>query len=150
MSMSDERSTHALIKGDYYAGASGPTIILILYSTEACVWLQGVFRDLAANDGPRVLTTEPRVQIANVDIIEMTSRPDGPMVALRRTDNGSEKSFIWSATVDGWLYQADLIQSFCDGGSGHHYLTDDKDDVATVEVSFGEQDVLDAARRHSL
>ncbi len=150
--MSDQRvqSSVPLIVGDYYAGAYGPTIILILRSTASCVWLQRVFRDLGDNNSPRVLTSEPQARIVNVDIIEMRCQPDGPVVALRHPDNGSEKSFAWYATPDGWRYQADLIQPFCDGGSGHQYLTDDKDDVALIEVSFGEHDVLDAAKRHSL
>jgi len=150
--MSDQsvQPSEPLIVGDYYASASGPAIILILRSTAGCVWLQQVFRDLADGSSPRVFTGEPQVRIANVDVIEMVCRSDGPMVTLRHPDNGAEKSFAWSATADGWRYQADLIQPFCDGGSGHQYLNDERDDVAVIEVSFGERDVLDAARRHSL
>lgn len=53
---------------------------------------------------------------------------------------------MWSATTEGWLYLGDLIQSFCDGGVGHHYLTEDEDDVALIELSYGEQDVLRIAK----
>lgn len=76
----------------------------------------------------------------------MVLRPDGPRVALRHRDDGAAKSFVWSATAEGWLYLADLIQSLCDGGIGHHYLTEDKDDVALIELSYGEQDVLRVAK----
>lgn len=139
-------SQSPLMTGDYYAGAYGPTIVLILHSTTACSWLQSVFRDLADCDGSHILTIDPKARIHNIDAIEMTCRSDGPKVAIRNPDD-NEKQFAWSATPQGWLYQADLIQPFCDGGSGHQYLTDDEDDVALIEVSFGEQDVLDAAKR---
>ncbi len=69
----------------------------------------------------------------------MTTRSAEPRVALKHR-NGSAKSFIWSATRDGWLYLADLTQPLCTDGTGHHYLTDDKGDDALIELSFGEHD----------
>jgi hypothetical protein len=134
-----------LLKGDYYSGACGPTIILIMSSPAAGVWLQQVFRELACREPARTLTAEPEVRIANLKDIEMIRRPDGPRVALRYRD-GEADSLVWSATEEGWLYLADLIQSLCDGGIGHHYLTEDKDDVALIELSSGEEDVLSVAR----
>jgi hypothetical protein len=135
-----------LLVGDFYAGAYGPTIILIIASPAACTWLQCVFRELGHGGSTRTLTAEPEVRIENLRAIEMVHRPDGPRVALRHRDNSGAKSFVWSATAEGWLYLADLIQSLCDGGVGHHYLTEDKDDVAIIELSSGEQDVLSVAK----
>ncbi len=86
------------------------------------------------------------MRFTNVEAVEMVCRSDGPRVTLRRGHDTTEKSFVWSATADGWLYLADLIQPLVDGGAGHQYLTDDKDDVALIELSSGEQDVLRAAR----
>jgi hypothetical protein len=40
----------------------------------------------------------------------------------------------------------DLVQALCEHGSGHQYLTDDEDDVALIELSLGEQGVLDSVR----
>jgi hypothetical protein len=65
---------------------------------------------------------------------------------LRRDDATVGKSFVWSATVEGWLYLAELIQPLADGVAGHQYLTEDDDDVAVVELSSGERDVLTASR----
>ncbi len=76
----------------------------------------------------------------------MTTRSAEPRVALKRRDSGSAKSFIWSATGDGWLYLADLTQPLCTDGVGHHYLTDDKNDDALIELSFGEHDSQKIAR----
>lgn len=135
-----------LLVGDLYDGAYGPTIILIASSAAACAWLQDVLRGLARGGPSRTLTAEPEVRFTNVKMIEMVCRLDGPRVTLRHGDGTDERAFVWSATADGWLYLADLIQSFVDGGAGHQYLTDDKDDVALIELSSGEQDVLRAAR----
>jgi hypothetical protein len=135
-----------LLVGDFYDGAYGPTIILIASSPAACAWLQDVFRELARGGSSCMLTAEPKVRLTNVEVIEMVCRQDGPRVALRSGDDTAEKSFVWSATADGWLYLADLIQPLADGGAGHQYLTDDKDDVALIELSSGEKDVLSAAR----
>lgn len=131
--------------GDFYIGAYGPTIILIMESPATGAWLQQLFRKLARGD-PATLTSEPGVQIANLQGIEMVCRTDGPRVTLQYHGDETVKSFVWSATTAGWLYLADLIQSLCDGGVGHHYLTEDKDDVALIELSSGEQDVLNVAR----
>ena len=136
-----------MLVGDFYDGSYGPTIILIVSSPAACVWLQDVFRGLAHDDPSRTLTAEQGVRFTNVEAIEMICRPDGPRVTLR---NGThERAFVWSATADGWLYLADLIQPLADGRAGHQYLTEDKDDVALIELSSGEQDVLNAARSAS-
>ncbi len=136
-----------MLVGDFYDGAYGPTIILIASSPAACVWLQDVFRELARGGLSRTLTAEPGVRFTNVEVIEMVCRPDGPRVTLGRGTD--ERAFVWSATADGWLYLADLVQPLVDGGAGHQYLTDDKDDVALIELSSGEQDVLNAARSAS-
>ena len=135
-----------LLAGDFYAGAYGPTIILIMSSPAAGAWLQGVFRELAHGGSARTLTAEPEVRIVNLGTIEMACRSGGPRVTLRHRYDVTDKSFVWSATAEGWLYLADLIQSLCDGGIGHQYLTEDRDDVALIELSSGEQDVLSVAR----
>jgi hypothetical protein len=118
-------------------------------SRAAGAWFQEILRELGDGGPPKMLTSDPKVHIAHLDDIEMTSRSSGPQVTLKQRDSDSE-SFVWSATREGGLYLADLTQPLCTEGGGHHYLTDDKEDDALIELSFGEQDVLDAARRHSL
>jgi|ERR1035438_5418751 hypothetical protein len=108
-------------------------------------------RCLEADDyshrGPaRVLTAEPEVRITNVQVMEMVCRSDGSRVTLRHRDDETDGSFVWSATTEGWLYLADPIQSLCDCGVGHHYLTEAKGDVVLIELSSGEHDVLCVAR----
>ena len=130
-----------LLTGEFYAGGYGPTILLIMRSPVAGVWLQRVFRELARGGATHTLTDDPEVRIANLQALEMVRRLDGPRIALGYRDGGGDRSFRWSATGEGWLYLADLIQSLCDGGTGHQYLTEDKDDVALIELSSGEPDI---------
>jgi hypothetical protein len=137
-----------LIRGDYYVGAYGPTILLVMMSSAACVWLQRLFRDMADRGGPRVFTSEPEICLENIGEITLVRRSSGPLVLIRElgTHADSRQSFEWSATDDGWLHLRDLVQALCEHGAGHQYLTDDKDDVALIELSFGEQGVLDSVR----
>jgi hypothetical protein len=133
-----------LIVGDFYAGAYGPTIILIARTVEACCWLQGVFRELAAGGSTRDLTAESEVRMASPQALQMVRLKDGPRVTLKRPD-GDAGGFVWAATADGWRHLADLVQPLCGGGAGHQYLTEDVDDAALIELSFEEPDVLSAA-----
>jgi len=135
-----------LILGELYDGAEGPTIILVMTRLSAGVWLQEAFRSLATLKEPRTLTPSPDVRVLNVAAIEMVCVADGPRIALRSCDTGGDHSFVWSATVEGWLYLADLVQPLCDGVAGHQYLTEHPDDAALIELSSGEPDVLRVAQ----
>ena len=135
-----------LLTGDFYSGAYGPTLILIMSSPAAGVWLQHVFRELASGGPAFVLTAAPEVEITNLQTVEMTCRTGKPRITFTNDDEAEGKSFVWSATPDGWRYLVDLIQPLCDSKVGHQYLTEDKDDAAVIELSFGEQDVLSAVQ----
>jgi hypothetical protein len=132
--------------GDFYTGAYGPTIVLAMTSLVACDWLMQLFRELAEHGGPRNLTDGPEVRVGNVNAISMVRRSTGPLVALRRQGDDIH-SFVWSATEDGWLHSRDLVQALREAGSGHQYMNDNKDDVALVELSLGEPDLLGSVRR---
>lgn len=134
-----------LVVGDFYAGAYGPTIILILMSPAAVGWFQEILRELGSGGPPKTLTSDSRVDVAHLDEIEMTTRSAGPPVSLKR-GSGGKTVFVWSATSEGWLHLAELTQAFCVGEKGHHYLTDDKRDDALIELSFGEHDAQKIAR----
>jgi hypothetical protein len=143
------RTPSVLIRGDYYDSAYGPTILLVMMSSAACKWLQRLFRDLAELGVPRIFTAEPEIHLENIGEIKMVRRSSGPLVSIRREpgrSNDSEQSFEWSATDDGWLHLRDLVQALCEHGAGHQYLTDHEDDAALVELSLGEQSVLDTVR----
>lgn len=126
--------------GEFYSGVYGPTIILILTSRAAGAWFQETLRALAGGGPARMLTSDSRVFVAHLDAIEMTTRSVGPPVSVKRGNGAASESFVWSATTEGWLYLADLTEPLCTGGAGHHYLTDDEDDDALIELSFGEHD----------
>lgn len=115
-------------------------------SCAACDWLMHLFRDLAALARPRVFTLEPEVRVANVDTITMVRRSTGPPVSLRAEPSDNLQSFVWSATEDGWLHSRDLVQTLCEAGSGHQYMNDAKEDVALIELSLGESDLLRSVR----
>ena len=135
-----------LILGELYDAADGPTIMLVMVTVAAGVWLQEAFRSLARLKQPRPLTPSPEVCVLNVASIEMVCVADGPRIALRSRDTGGERSFVWSATVEGWLHLTDLVQPLSDGVAGHQYLTEHPDDAALIELSFGEPDVLRVAQ----
>lgn len=135
-----------LVIGDFYEGVYGPTIILILMSRAAGAWFQAILRELASGGPPKRLTSDPNVHVAHLGEIEMTTRTSDPQVAVKRRDADGKASFVWSATRQGWQYLADLTQPLCTSGAGHHYLTDDNDDDCLIELSFGEQGVLDSVR----
>jgi hypothetical protein len=76
----------------------------------------------------------------------MLRRSEGPRVSLKQRGGTPDISFVWSATSEGWRYLADLVASLREGSGGHHYLTEDGADDATIEFSFGERNMRDAAR----
>lgn len=134
------------ILGELYDAAEGPTIMLVMLTLPGGLWLQDAFRSLARLKQPRTLTPSPEVRVLNVASIEMACVADGPRIALRSRDTGGDHAFVWSATVEGWLYLADLVQPLSDGVPGHQYLTEHPDDAGLIELSSGEPDVLRVAQ----
>lgn len=115
-------------------------------SRAACDWLMRLFRDLAELGHPRRFTEEPEVRVANVHGIKMVRRATGSLVSVCKDAHDGQQSFVWSATDDGWLHSRDLVQTLCEAGSGHQYMNDDRDDVAVIELSLGEPDLLGSVR----
>jgi hypothetical protein len=120
--------------------------MLVMVTLAAGDWLQDTFRTLARLKEPCTLTASPYVRVINIAVIEMICLADGPRIAVRKHDTGADDSFLWSATEEGWLYLADLVQPLCDGVAGHQYLTERKDDAAVIELSSGEPEVLRVAQ----
>src|ERR1700743_2878135 len=126
---------------DQYEGVYGPTILLAANSPVAVPWLQHVFRELAEGGRPQGFVPRPEVSAGTIDAIELVGRSCAPRIAFHRRESDLN-SFVWSATPEGWTYLAELVQPFCDGATGHQYLTEDVGDAASIELTVGEQDVL--------
>lgn len=126
------------IIGDFGTGAYGPTIILKLLSEDAALWLCRLFIDLATTRTIATLTDEPTVSIRGLRRLVLERR-DPPLVPGLHLMAPEE--FSWSASADGWISSAGLIQPFTEGRTGHQYLTTEGVDDALVEVSFGEPGV---------
>jgi hypothetical protein len=126
-----------LLEGDFYEGAYGPSILLVLTSREAVAWLRSVFDDLARGSIGAVLRldTQPRVEIGAaltaLQLRRVEATPDRHLVQAR------DGSFTWSCTADEWQTASLLLEPLLKQ-SGHQYLTSETDDDAIIEVSYGE------------
>ena len=128
-----------LIVGDFYEGANGPTILLILNSIKAATWLRQVFIEQADRAEPRDLAAEPEVRVSNLEGLRLATRVQGSDIELKRDDTGSNgATFVLAASERGWRDVADLIEPFTNGRPGHQYFPDLAGDDAVIEVSFGE------------
>jgi hypothetical protein len=143
MSADQSPSEDLLVRGDYYQGAFGPSIILVLSSPQAARWLQGIFRSTTALSSPLSLSTDPHVRLNNVDDLSLVHRTSGSEVELRREPSRDLVGFVLSATEQGWQYLADLMEPLAEGQTGHQYLTREGVDDALIEVSLGEQHARD-------
>lgn len=126
------------VEGDYYEGAFGPTILLVLTSREAVAWLRRVFEGLAEIDVGSALRfdTRPEVEIgAAVTGLFMRRVERAPERHLERQSDGS---LMWSCTAEGWRIASLLLEPLLNR-PGHQYLTSETDDDAIVEITFGEQ-----------
>jgi hypothetical protein len=127
-----------LLEGDFYEGAFGPSILLVLTSRESVTWLREVFGDLAVAPTERLfsLVSQPEVQIgAAVGDILLRRVSIPPEKHLAREDYDR---FVWSCTSDEWETMSLLLEPFLER-PGHQYLTNEGADDALIEVSFGER-----------
>lgn len=139
MSADGPESPENFIRGDFYAGAYGPTIILVLASVDACEYLHAVLLSLATEETASfVLTDDRRVRIQNIGSLKLSRVPDSAEVVLRRSNASHPPSFDWAASASAWELSAGLLEPFCAGEAGHQYLTREHIDDALIEVSFGE------------
>jgi len=126
-----------LLEGDFYEGAYGPSILLVLTSREAVAWLRSIFDDLARASIGAVfrLDSQPRVAIgAALTALELRRVEDTPTRHLVQAPDGT---FTWSCTADEWQTASLMLEPLLKQ-SGHQYLTSETDDDATIEVSYGE------------
>lgn len=131
-------SKNPLVVGEFYDGAYGPTIILVLSSITAAKWLRRVFLEQIDNAEPHDLSVEPHMRASNMSSLRLITRASGREIELKRVSDKPAPSFTIYGTRSGWQYVAELIDPFCNGQSGHQYFADLAGDDALVEVSFGE------------
>jgi len=134
-----DESDRLLVTGDYYLGAFGPTIILVLASPAGAAWLEDEFRLAARAERPRNLLDDHRIEVRQISALTLDLRESGADVELRRIGDESP-TFLWTATKDGWQRLADLLKPLSTGQNGHQYLTREGVDDALIEVSLGEHD----------
>ncbi len=127
-----------LIRGEFGAGAYGPTIRLLVRSPVGVVWLREVFLSLAnAQIGTtRNLESLPEVSMPSVGRLELVVASRTPRPRLTAEEYG----FTWIADNQDWLSAALLLDPFSSGQAGHQYFTDESVDAALIEVSFGEDE----------
>jgi hypothetical protein len=135
--MNDNPYQTPLLEGDFYEGAYGPSILLVLTSREAVSWLRAIFDALAsANIGAALrLDNQPGVHIGaaltalRLHVVRRT--PDRHLIQL------PDGSFDWSCTADEWQTASLMLEPLLEH-VGHQYLTSEGDDDALIEVSYGE------------
>jgi hypothetical protein len=126
-----------VIEGDFYDGAFGPSILLVLTSQESIGWLRAVFEDLAAAPIGTVvsLVEQPRVRIgAALTELLLSRAARQPNKHLVREAYGR---FVWTCTSDEWETMSLMLEPFLEQ-PGHQYLTVENADDALIEVSYGE------------
>ena len=136
--MSGMSRQQPLLEGDFYEGAYGPSILLVLTSREAVAWLRSIFNDLARASIGAVLRldSQPSVEIGAeltaLELCRVEHTPDRHLV------QASDGSFTWSCTADEWQTASLMLEPLLEQ-SGHQYLTSETDDDAIIEVSYGEE-----------
>jgi len=126
-----------LVEGEYGEGAYGPTILLLLRSSEGVAYLRNIFESLASSaEGSLVrLRNEPGISIgAALWDLKLRVVKSSSLKHLFRDDEGG---FTWIGTSDDWETMSLMIEPLLDQ-SGHQYLTSEVEDDALIEVSRGE------------
>lgn len=135
--MSDPGGGEPLAEIDFYDGAYGPSILLILTGKESIAWLRMIFESISAAPVGTVidLAELPQVRatggLRNLVLSKAANEPRKRLV-LEATGG-----FAWSCTSDEWRTMSLMLEPFA-VRSGHQYLTSEGLDDALVEVSYGE------------
>jgi len=126
-----------LVEGEYGEGAYGPTILLLLRSSEGVAYLRNIFEALAGSaEGTVVrLSDKPGISIgAALWDLKLKVVKSSLQKHLSRNDEGG---FTWVGTSDDWETMSLMMEPLLDQ-RGHQYLTSEIEDDALIEVSRGE------------
>lgn len=117
--------TEILLIGDFYKGAYGPTILLMLEPQRGARWFHELLTRLGRDEVRGLdLVAAPETVIDGIDSFKLGLVAEQPDVALRRVDaDPTRVDFDWNQCASGWAWAAELVETFIKGGSGHHYLS---------------------------
>ena len=126
---------------EYYQGAYGPTLIVLLNSPQDGMHFKSIFLELAqGNVREAKFSQTDFLRLENVkDVtLQVTAQPKEKK-SLTRINDADEIAFNWSQTQDGWIRSVGLLDGLITADTpGHQYLTSEAVDDALVEISFME------------
>ena len=126
---------------EYYQGAYGPTLIVLLNSPQDGMHFKSIFLELAqGNVREAKFSQADFLRLENVkDVtLQVTAQPKEKK-SLTRINDADEIAFNWSQTQDGWIRSVGLLDGLITADSpGHQYFTSEAVDDALVEISFME------------
>jgi len=125
---------------DFYTGASGPTLLLVVHSASSLKQLRDLFvsvstqaegyaEELFKNDW-----VEPSASVRSLVLRRLTNRKAEPSKTFRLLTQEKGAVFEWSRHAEGWLECADKLDAL--RLPGHQYLTIGGFNDALVEVSY--------------
>lgn len=131
---------HAEIIIDYYQGAYGPTIRLVLPTDGSARRLFEIFLALSCGETTSAALTEmPNMKISGFEHLVLSVRPvDGSEKSLTIVDDTTIR-VDWSRSRRGWANAASLVKALIDyHHPAHQYLTTESVDDALIEVAYKE------------
>jgi hypothetical protein len=125
----------AVIHGDFYPGAYGPTILLEAQELIGVDWFLRKLVELSRDECAAFdLAAMPEASLEHVSELRLETVEIQPKPALIRDGD----RFTWRQDTLRWAHASMLIEPLLKGGAGHQYLTHEGVDDALVEFSVGE------------
>lgn len=127
------------LRGEFGSGADGPTIFMVLSSQSSARWLRSLFLDMIESEVSIDLVEQPEAELYNIEALELVrvDKHRGRQLSKER----HRIAFAWCCTDDEWQTNAELLDPFVQGMTGHQRLTNVGVDDAIVDISFGEKEV---------
>lgn len=120
---------------DYYVGAYGPTLMVIVKSKEELLYIQEIFSALGNQKTAFNIEDLEKTELKGFKTIHLKQTPKKHSNGLRIVDNTSEGPvLLWELSALEWRECAELLESL--DKYGHQYLTTEGVDDVLVEVSF--------------
>ena len=134
-------STNAAIRVDFYPGAYGPTIRIILNTRQQLQTFLNTLQSLDANEDVSIALEElPDFALSGIQRFVFQTVLSTQESSKKLTISGGQNpSVTWKQTREDWKLAADQVAVFTSGDSpSHHYLTYEGIDDALVEVAYRE------------